>query len=178
MTTQELAAQNEVFANMADGKPLKSYKKVVLGKLLLRIWDSMSNVATEKIFSGDPRKGDETVFDVYSEREKVYFERMNQAHFKSGSLIEYKRPEAPQEVVRTFEQYTDEELADIVNSRFLSLQSTLNKIESIAVLFRIKNLASEFEKSEKIIRAIEARISELQAAEFSPKKPAPELTEE
>lgn len=180
MSTQELSAQNEIFAAMANGKPLKSYKKVVLGQLLLKVWDSMSGIADEKVFSGDPRKGEDTVFDVFSEKEKVYFERMNKAHFASGSLIEYTRQETKETPVKRFEQFTDEELGVIVNSKFFSLQDKLNKIESTAVLFRMKDLANEFEKSEKIIRAIDARISELQNKEFAPKKPTDlvEQTEE
>lgn len=170
MDTRSLVGQNELVSAMVSGKPFKSYKKVVLGKVAIKLWDSLTNEPKEEIFVGDPRSGDDAVIDVWSEKEQVYFERMNRKHFELGNLIEFKRPEVEEVKERTFEQYTDEEIKEVVNSRFLSLQSTLNKIESVAVLFRLKTAAEELEKSDKITKAIEARISELQAGEYLPKE--------
>lgn len=173
MNKDAVISRNELTANMIEGRPLKSYKKVILGKILLKLWDSLLNAEKELVFEGDPRKGDETVFDVYTEQERVYFERMNRRHFQTGSLVNYTRPEVAQETEKTFEQYSDDEIKAVIDSgskRFISLQHTLNSIDSIAVLFRMRYLAEEMEKSDRITKAIEARISEVQANEFAPKR--------
>lgn len=167
MEAKDLLGKNEIFSSMDQGKPLKSYKKTILGKLLLKVWDSLNNVQTEVVFGGDPRKGGEAVFDVFSEREKVYFERMNVRHFDEGNLIAFTHPEKVESTEKPFEQYSDTDLEKIVNSKYLSLTSTLNKINSVPVLFRIKTAAQESEKSDKIIKAIDARISEVQLQELT-----------
>jgi hypothetical protein len=163
--------RNQLSAGLLEGKPLKSYKKVILGKLLLKIWDSMVAKEIELIFSGDPRNAEESVFHVYSEHERAYFERANKKHFASGMLIPFAMPENPEPPAKTFEQSTDEDLKVIINSKFLSFTSTLNKITSVAVLFRLKLLAEEMDKSNKIIEKIEARISEVQLKEYTPSTP-------
>lgn len=163
--------KDEISKRMVDKNPVKSYKKVVLGQLLLKTWDSMLGKEVEIIFSGEPNS-ESAIFDVWSDWEKLYFERNNKKHFEKGMLIPWTRQEEV-EAVRGFEQYTDAELTEIVNSKFLSLQSTLNKIKTVAVLFRMMAIASELEKSDKITSIIQKRISELQTEEFAPKKPVP-----
>jgi hypothetical protein len=165
MDTQDFVGRNEVSTGSAV---LASYKKTVLGKLLLRIWDSMTNTAQEIVFSGDPQNGEETVFDVFSDKEKMYFERMNKVHFSEGSLISYTRKQATAPEVKSFEQYTDEELATVINSKYLAFVNVVGKINSVAVLFRMKHIASDLEKSEKIAKVIDARLAEVQAGEAAP----------
>ena len=161
---------DKVLSAALSETPVKSYKKVILGKVLLKVWDSMLNAEKELVFRGDPRRGDETVFDVFSDHERIYFERMNRNLFKSGDLIEFKRPQVVEEVKKTYEQYSDDELKEIINARGFALGAALNKIDSTSVLFRIQYLARDMEKSEKVMKTIEARISELQAQEYSPKQ--------
>lgn len=163
-------SNEEISKRMIDGNPVKSYKKVVLGQLLLKTWDAMIGKEVEIIFSGEPNS-DSAIFDVWSDWEKLYFERSNKRHFEKGMLIPWERKEAV-EAVRGFEQYTDSELGEIINSKFLALQSTLNKIQSVAVLFRMMSIAADMEKSDKITGVIQKRISELQTEEFAPKKPS------
>jgi len=162
-------SKDEISKRMIDGNPVKSYKKVVLGQLLLKTWDTMIGKETEIIFAGEPNS-DSAIFDVWSDWEKLYFERSNKRHFEKGMIIPWER-KVEVEAVRGFEQYTDSELGEIINSKFLALQSTLNKIQSVAVLFRMMSIASDLEKSDKITGVIQKRISELQTEEFSPKKP-------
>lgn len=166
--------RNQLFSAMHEGKPLKSYIKTILGREFVHVWDSMTNQPIGVILEGDPRKQDEScIWDVWSEQEDVFFRRMNSKDFASGILIEYKR--STEEPKRTIEASTDDELRALVNSPFLKLQHAMNSTESIALLFRIKNLAEEADKSEKIMRAIEARISEVQAKEYQ--TPEPTITE-
>lgn len=160
--------------NMANsaihgGKPLTSYVKTILGKVYVTVWDSFENQPVGMILEGDPRKGDEScIVDIWSKEEDFYFKSKNKRHLQTGDVISYERKQEERE--RTVEEYSDEELSAIVNSKFFTLQNVLNNTESIAVLFRIKGLAQEMEKSDKLIKAIEARISEVQANEFKPIK--------
>jgi hypothetical protein len=162
--------KNEIYSTMNGGKPLKTYKKTIMAQAAINVWDSFTDSPTQIIVKGDPnRNPDSCLIDVWTEKEKVFFERTNRTHFQSGVLISFDRPEVEEVVEKPIEQYTDEELSVVINSKFMSLSNTLNKITSTAVLFRMVSLAKKLEKSEKIIKAIEARASELQASEYLPK---------
>lgn len=157
------------FANSAihGGTPHKSYIKTILGKVFVTIWDSFESKPVGMLLEGDPRKGDEnSIIDIWSAEEDFFFRSKNKLHLQTGDIITYVRKTEEKE--RTIEEYADEELIAIINSKFFTLQNVLNNTSSIAVLFRIKSLASELEKSDKLIKAIEARISEVQAEEFKP----------
>ena len=149
------------------GTPLKSYIKTILGRVDVSVWDTFERIPVGLILSGDPRKQDEgCIIDIWSEEEDFFFTNKNKRHLQTGTIINFVRNTAPRE--RSVEEYSDEELKVIINSKFFTLQNVLNNTESIAVLFRIKNLAQELEKSDKLVKAIEARISEVQAEEFKP----------
>lgn len=172
MTTNNmLLGRNELFSTMDEGRPHKSYIKGILGQVAVIIWDNFEEKPIEIILKGNPKSRDESsIVDVWSAKEDVFFNRINQKLFANGMMLPYVRPELPAVVEKTVEQSSDEELTTMINSRFLAFQASLNKIFSVAVLFRIRGLAEDLEKSEKIIKAIEARISEVQASEFSPKR--------
>ena len=166
--TDNVLARNELSV-IDEDKPYASYIKTILGQVGVNVWDRYMNQPAYVILQGDPRRKDETtIVDVWNSREDSYFKRNNAKHFSKGILIPYSRPEnVVQEVA--VEQYTDNQLKEIINAKFLSLRNKLAKIESIAVLFRMITLAEEMEKSSKIVDAIQARISELQMAVYGEK---------
>lgn len=164
MDTQDL---NLASGALHGGKPYRTYIKTILGKVYITIWDSFEGKAVGMLLEGDPRKGDETsIIDVWNEEEDYYFRNKNKNHLQQGNVIVFQRKDEHKE--RTVEEYSDDELKAIINSKFFTLQNVLNNTESIATLFRIKGLAQELEKSDKLIKAVEARISEVQAEEFKP----------
>ena len=169
MQNASVLGRNQLFSDMGSGRPFKSYVKTILGLVAVTVWDNFTESPRELILRGDPKRKDEdAIVDIWSEKENVFFLRVNQRHLKTGTIVPYERPvidEASQE--RSIEQYTDSELEDVINSKFLALKNTLDKIETIPVLFRMRGLAEEMDKSEKITGAIEARISALQLKEFS-----------
>lgn len=168
MATQD----RNIVGAMHGAAPTASYIKTILGKVYITLWDSFENQPVGMILEGDPRKKDESsIVDVWSSDEDFYFRSKNKRNLETGHIISFVRKEEVRE--RSIEEYSDEELTTIINSKFFTLQSILNSTSTVAVLFRIKNLAQELDKSEKLIRAIEARISELQAEEF---KPLPKVT--
>jgi hypothetical protein len=159
--------ERNIVGAMHGGAPFKSYTKTILGKVYVEVWDSFEEKPIGLIIEGDPRRGDDTcIVDVWSADEDYFFRNKNKTHLSAGSVIPYTRKAVT--VERSIEEYTDEELTAIVNSKFFTLQNVLNNTTSVAVLFRIKNLAQELEKSDKLIKAIEGRISEVQAEEFKP----------
>jgi len=170
-STNAVLGRNELYSDMSNGRPYKSYIKAILGQVAVVVWDNFNEAPLELILKGNPKAREDTsIIDVWSQKEDVFFNRVNSRLFTKGLLLPYTRPEAPVNVERTVEQSTDEELAVMINSKFLALQAKLNKIDSVPVLFRMIGLAEDMEKSEKIVNAIKARISEVQTAEITPKR--------
>lgn len=166
MNTSEVLAKNEIYASMGEGKPYSSYIKTILGQVAVTVWDNVLEKPVDVILRGDPKKkDDDAIVKLWDAKEDSFFKRVNRRHFQKDLLIRYEYPENA-EPVKTIGQSTDEELAKIVNSKYLSLVAELNKIESIPTLFRMKGIAEDLDKSEKITSVIEKRISELQEAEY------------
>jgi hypothetical protein len=161
-----MTTNNDVYSAMVGGKPYKTYKKTILGKVYVTALNMLTGTPTPEgvILEGDPRKNEHTsMYDTFSEQEDFFFRKMNKRHFDAGILIEYSRAEEkPRE--RTIEEFSDDELKALISKPFLAVQATLNKTKSVATLFRIQTLASELEKSEKVMKAIESRLSEVQEA--------------
>jgi len=152
-----------IYSAMQEGMPIKSYIKTILGKVYVTVLNPFSDQPEGLLLEGDPKKPDDkAILDVWSTKQDVFLKNMNRSHFNNGIIKEYVRSTEPRE--RTIEEATDPELTEIVNMKFLGLQNKLNKITSTVVLFRILGLARDNEKSDKIIKAIEARISEVQSS--------------
>jgi hypothetical protein len=159
----------EIYSAMQTGRPTKSYQKTILGKVCVTFWDSFNNVPGYFILEGDPKKTEDgTVIDVWDEKEDVFFHRMNKSHFQSGILREITRANLPQEP--RVEDSSDEELSKILKEKFFTIQSWLNKVDSEALIFRLLTIAREEEKSEKLVKAIEARLTEIQQPEYEVEK--------
>ena len=168
MSNQDVLARNQLSV-VEEGKPYASYIKTILGRAGVNVWDRFTNTPAYVILDGDPRRKDEhAIVDVWNAKEDAFFRRNNQRQFERGVIIPYTRPENSA-TETPIEQYSDEQLTEIVNSKFLGLQAKLNKIDSVAVLFRMITIADDLDKSSKITDAIQARISELQLAEYEPK---------
>lgn len=119
------------------------------------------------LLTGDPRNNEEgCIVDIWNDQEDVYFKRMNASLLSKGLILPYQRKEET-EHVKTVEESTDEELLELVNSKFFTFQSKLNSINTIPVLFRILEVARQAEKSEKIIKLVEARLAEVQGNEYT-----------
>lgn len=162
MTGEVVKDRNALFSAMSKGKPFKSYIKTILGKVFITYWDVFENKPVGGLLEGDPRKKEDgSYIDLYSEEEDHFFRRSNRKHFDVGVLTAYEHPE--NEVrERTIEEFSDDELKELINSPFLKLQNAINKTSSEAVVYRILNLAQDLEKSDKVITAIESRLSEIQ----------------
>jgi hypothetical protein len=164
-----VADRNDLYAAINSKRPMKSYIKTELGKVFVHVLDKYTDKPVGMLLEGDPRKKDKgCIIDFWSDKEDVFFREANKLHFERGTVIPYTRPE--QEVKeRTMEEYSDDELKDILTAPFFSLKSALDKTTSVGLVFRFLSLAQELEKSDAYIRAIESKLSELQSVdEFNP----------
>jgi hypothetical protein len=159
----------QIYAAMQTGTPLATYKKTILGKVEVKILDSFRGVPTSVILEGNPTINSEGCFiDAWSEKEDVYIKRMNTNHLKSGVLISWNRstqPAAPEG--NPFNQLSDEELFELINSPFFKLQNAMNKMDNSAPVSRLLAIAEQEDKSEKLVKAIRGRLAELQEMELN-----------
>ena len=159
----------EVVSAMAAEKPYKTYKKTILGKVAVKVFNPLTQRPEEILMQGDPAKNEQGCFiDVWSKQENVYLKRMNSRHMREGILIPYDREKKPvKEEVNEFNIMTDDELYELINSPFFKLQNALNKMTSQAPVQRVLTIAEQEEKSEKIMKVIRARLAELQELEYT-----------
>jgi hypothetical protein len=159
----------DVVSAMAAEKPFKTYKKTILGKVAVKVFNPMAQKPEEIILKGDPSKNEKGCFvDVWSEQENVFIKRMNERHMREGILMPVDREKVPvEEDINEFNVLTDDELYELLNSPFFKLQNALNKMTSQAPVQRLITIAEQEEKSEKILKVIRARLAELQELEYT-----------
>jgi len=155
---------SNVYSLMQTGTPYKSYIKTVVSKVYVTVINPFSREPEGRILEGIPHKDESCIVDIWNEMEDVFFKRMNKRHFETGILSEYKRSNVPQ--AKSPNEITDDEIVELLNSKFLSLQSKINKMTSVAPIFRFINKAKELEKSQRIINFLEGKLAELQALEY------------
>ncbi len=162
--------EREVFSAMADGTPLVTYVKTIVGKVHLTVLDPYSGKPTPVVLQGAPAANNpKAVVQVWSSKDNNFFKQMNSEHIAAGIL----KPLSPVEEVARQEEpvspnsITDVEITEILNKPFLALKNKLNSFTAPAPVFRFERMAEEMEKSEKILEAIRARASELELGEES-----------
>ena len=163
-----MATDRDVYAAMQSGEPLAVYKKGIVGKVHVVTLNPFTEAPEGVILQGDPAKADQIedqIIELWTDKSKLFFERMNKKHINAGRLINVKRKELPKAPVSP-NIISDTEIVELLNSPFLSLKNRLEKFTDEAPAIRLLNKARELEKSEKIIQHIEERISELQLSRY------------
>ncbi len=156
--TQDL----QVFSAMQLGKPYKSYKKTILGKVQVIVLNPFSQESSAILLEGDDGSAN-SILDVWSEKEDAFFKRMNRRALETGRIIVFTRADVNESEEKTPEQMSDEEIKELVKKPFLKLKNILDRTESEAFVYRILKAAREAEKSEKFVSAVEARLGEIQS---------------
>ena len=169
---EDNSSNRDVFSAMQTEKPYKSYRKTVLGRVFVHVLDPFDGKADGVILFGVKQLDETGIVDVWSEREDVFFKKMNKTHFETGNIIEFVREEKQEPEEKTIEAYSDAELKEVINQKWFALQSAINNTKSEAVLYRMKTLAEEMGKSSKIVDALIARLSEVQTLNLG--EPAPD----
>jgi hypothetical protein len=163
----ESELDSKLFTAMQTGEPLKGYKKTILGRVFCTVLNPFDGKPEGIILFGNPNSNDpSTMVYVWNNAQDVYFRRINKKALETGTIIECKVPEMVKDIIpEPYAAATDEELDVILKSPYMSLLAALNKCKSDVVLNRFLNRARVLEKSEKIIKVIEGRISETQFGE-------------
>ncbi len=161
---------SETFSAMQTEKPFATYKKTILGKIFVQVLSPFNNKPSGELLEGDPKRNDDGVFiDIWSKPQDLYFRKMNKYHFETGNIIQEKRKEKENEEQK-IEQYSDDQLKDVLNSKFFTLRAIVDDVKSKAVMFRLIDLGKEIDKSGKIINTLEARLAYLQARDINPEE--------
>lgn len=161
--------ESQLFGMMQTNKPLKMYIKTVPSVVYVNILDPFSGKAAGTLLKGNPRTyARESIVEIWSEKEDVYFQRANRKHIETGVVIPY----TPKDVVEVSEEerinsMSDEEMEVLLKKPFFSLQSVVNKTTSPATLFRMLEMAKDLDRSEKTISLIEGKLAELNGEELS-----------
>ena len=152
---------------MQTNKQIKSYIKTILGQVFVNVLNPFTDSIEGRILSGDPKKhSNGTIIDIWSEKEDVYLRNANQRHFEEGTIIPYVREDREQTEEEHLNTLNDEEIEVLLTSKFFTLSNAVNKMTTVAPIYRTLEMAKEMEKSEKIIKFLEGRISELQMKEY------------
>jgi neutral trehalase len=155
-----MTIDSNVFAMMQTDTPYATYRKTILGKLYVEVLNPFTNAPEGILLTGDGNS-DTAKVDTWSAMGDVFFARRNKKYFDTGKLITASRLEQ-KPAVKTIEQFSDDELKEVINQKFATLSKTVIDITSEAVLYRMLSLAKEMEKSSRIINTFEARLSDLQ----------------
>lgn len=150
--------------------PYTSYIKTILGQVYVTVLSPFNNEPEGVILAGNPRVEKELegcIVDVWSQKEDMYFRRVNSKNLEIGYIIPYTRT-APMKISEEEElnSMSDEEMRELLKGKFFLLQSKVNKMTSVAPVFRLIQLAKEMEKSVKIINYLEGKLAELQLKEY------------
>lgn len=157
----------DIYSAMQEGKPLASYKKVILGAVRVVVLNPFNDSPEEVILKGDPndpKQVENCIVDVWDNKQKSFFERMNAFHLKKGNIVSYVRPEEESTEIN-YNALTDDEISELLDKGFMALKHALDRMTEEAAVLRVLRIAQEKDKSNKIISKIEERISELQGGE-------------
>ena len=156
----------DVYSAMQTGKPLASFKKVILANVYITYLNPFPpGEPVSKIIHGNPNKESEKcIIDVWTPQQLAFFKVANDYHLKKGNIIPWernKKSEPSEEEI--YNSLPDSKLDEILNDRWFTFKAALNKMTAEAVLVRFLKKAEDQEKSVKYIDAIKAKLSEVQS---------------
>jgi hypothetical protein len=165
MSSNQEVMDSEIFNSMQSGTPFATYRKTIPAKVYVTVLNPFNQKAEGIILYGNPKEDETARIDIWNEALDLSFRRLNKKHFDEGTLIKIIK-EVPVEK-HNIEQYSDSELLETLSYKYYSLTKVVNDIKTVPVLLRMIEIAREEEKSEKIIKMIEARLSKLQLDDTS-----------
>jgi hypothetical protein len=145
-----------------SGEPEKVYRKAIVGKVIAQVIDPFSGSRTEVLITGVPGKVDNSELEIslWTPMEVKFFERFNKGLIENGSLV--VASEKSELRVNYSNALSDEELAEVVTSKFFSMQKTLSEITSETTMQRLLAKAKELNRPSKTVQEIELRLEEIQ----------------
>lgn len=156
--------KNATNAILQGGEPIMSYRKTILGKVFVNVWDSFSESPEGVLLFGE-KDSDTAIYDIWNTRELRYFELRNKKLLETGYIIPHVRKQEEDVAEHNKESLSDEQLTKILNDKFFSLRSFLTDVESVPVIYRLLMLAEDMSKPAKTIDFIKSKLAEVQSFE-------------
>lgn len=164
MSTKKSDIDTRVFSQMQKGKPLRTYKKEIMGKLHIVILNPFDLQSIEEVLlEGNPSNtNDKRQFiDLWTEEEIAFFEVKNETALTKGRLVIYNK-EIPRTIEKTMDNLPEEELVELVNSPFIKLKNAVEQMTSEAALQRVLRVADQEDRPEKTMTFLRETLSKLQ----------------
>lgn len=153
----------DVFAAMQEGKePLARYRKTIVGKVHVVALNPFSEQPEGVLLEGDSK---DSYIELWNIKQLVFFERMNRNHLEAGRVI--KMEKAPVPPPPSPNQLTDDEIDKLLEGKYPTLKSRLTTFTDTAPVLRLLNRARELEKSEKIVKYLEERLSQIELEKYN-----------
>lgn len=151
---------------MAVDDPIAVYSKSrgFIGKLNVKVFNSLTGEIEDIIVEGIPGKDDSCLVEIWSEKEHVFFKRANRYHLNEGHLIPFNKPRS-KEIKRTPNNISDEEIEEVVNKPFMALKALVDRMTTEPALLRVISIAEEAERPEKTMQYLRERLSLIQSGE-------------
>lgn len=147
------------FAAMQDGDPVAAYKKTVPSKLGVYVLSPYDEITREYVILRG--EGETATIKLWSDKQTRFFREKNRRSIEQGKIIPCST-EQRKEDISMVNQMTDAEIREYLDAKFLKLSNKVEKVNSVALMYRFLNMAEEMGKSEKIIGYLQGRLSEIQ----------------
>jgi hypothetical protein len=159
----EQGISKEVIDAMRTGTdPFATYKKTIIGRILVRYLDPIRRVPADVVLQGDPANPDEEEswsFKVWSAEEDVYLQRNNKEHLRNGMLVPYVFEE---KIDISINQISDEEIERILEKPFFTLKNKLTEFTSPVPVRRFLLTAKKLNRPHGTIEHIESVLEEME----------------
>lgn len=154
----------DVYAAMQEGKePVARYKKSIVGQVQVSVLDPFSDKPTYLLLKGVDGDKD-SMIDLWTNKQLVFFERMNNSHIKAGRLIKTSTKQA--EPVLSPNQVSDEEIDELLSSKIAILREKVETFTETPPILRLLNRARELEKSERVVKYLEEQMAKLELERY------------
>lgn len=148
-----------LFSAMQTGEYYSAYRKTIPARVAVTVLNPFNNEPEGILLEGEGEKSYVVLWNVMQD---MFFRRMNKRHLDTGTVIPYTVPQTAENKEPTVDQFDDEALKALIKSPFQAFKNALNKTESVSTVHRIKKLAEELGVSVKIMKHIDARLSEIE----------------
>lgn len=153
----------EIFAMMQAGRPYKAFKKVVPAIVRVIILDPFDTKKPQMFYLKG--EGEDSWVQLWSEEEYLFFKRANKIAIKNGRIVEKEYPvEGAEE--KSPNEFTDEEIDALVESKFLKLRTAVDKVTSEATMHRFVKAGEAKERPEATMTYLRERLSAVQSGQL------------
>lgn len=160
------AIRKDVIDAMRTGtKPYATYKKTILGRVLVKYLDPIRMIPWDVVLKGNPQNPDEEEgwsFKIWSAEEDTYFQLNNKVHLRNGMLVPYSFEE---KIDVSINQVTDEEIELILQKPFFTLKNKLSEFTSTVPVRRFLAMAEKMNRPIGTVNYIKEVLEQMETPE-------------